>query len=163
MKKLMKQYGLKRMGGKRKGFTLIELLIVLTILAILVAVVTISLTQFVGTGEKTACETDQRTLQGSVVAYYNEASAWPQTGGAGDSEVILYTASYDSDNDGDVDADDASFAPDFVIEQPESQTDCTWSVSDDGLVYVPDAKVGTDVDDCPCCEADTDHSWCGTP
>lgn len=78
MKKLMKKYGLRKIGGKQKGFTLIELLIVLTILAILVAVVTLALTSFIGKGETEACEADADALQIAALAYYHDnSSTWP--------------------------------------------------------------------------------------
>ena len=139
----------KPVGGKRRGFTLIELLIVLTILAILVAVVAISLTTFVGRGKTEACKTDQRTLQSAVVAYYSEVGAWPST----DLWEAWPAADTPPAAAGDLE-------PAYVIDIPDSDEDCDWQVSSDGQVYVPDLNVGAD---CACCEAAADHTWCGTP
>ena len=85
--------------------------------------VTISLTQFVGTGEDTACETDSRTLQSAVIAFRTQDSGWPTAaGGAGD---IVWNS---ADDNGDL------FSPDYVLETPESDTDCDWGVNADGVI-----------------------------
>ena len=104
MKKRMKKFGLKRIGSKQKGFTLIELLIVLTILAILVAVVTLALTSFIGKGEEEACSADADALQIAALAYYHDNSnTWPANG------LALISGGY-------------------IDKEPDSDTDCGWGI-----------------------------------
>ena len=60
------------------GFTLIELLIVIIVLGILAAIVIFSLTGVTGQSEKAACNTDAKTVQTAVSAYYAEnGDTWP--------------------------------------------------------------------------------------
>lgn len=142
MKKMLKKRGLRRIGGKR-GFTLVELLIVMTIIAILVAIVAMSLTGFLTGATETACEADWRSLQTAVVAFYAVAEAWPTAGGA-TGVAIDYTAQYDSNDSGAIDPADRRFRPDFVIDVPATQLDCGWQVDDAtvGLVVQAAATVG---------------------
>ncbi|MBI2304224.1 MAG: prepilin-type N-terminal cleavage/methylation domain-containing protein [Chloroflexi bacterium] len=56
----------------QKGFTLVEILIVLALLGILVAIVVPSVTGFLGRGKSQAWESDRRTVQASVDAYYTD-------------------------------------------------------------------------------------------
>lgn len=152
MKKL-KAKGLRRIGGKR-GFTLIELLIVLTILAILAAVVVLALTGFIGRGESQACEAEQNSIQTAVYTWYYEKGdgTWPT---AVDGTTIDWTAA--SDTDGNV-----TLVPDYLAEVPDSATKCDWQLTADGQVHVSDAAITADT--CPCCDGDADpHIWCGTP
>ena len=157
MRKLRKQL-FRRVGGKRRGFTLIELLIVLTILAILVAVVTIALTTFIGKGEQEACETDQRSLQQAVFLFHTQGGDWPTNDGA--PGRIDYTDASWPDSFGN------RFVNTYILEKPDSDDDCLWTIYDDGMVFVPTLNLDT----CPCCEI-TDvgppevwnHTWCGTP
>jgi len=136
VKKVLKKYGLKRMGGKRKGFTLIELLIVLTILAILVAVVTISLTTFIGKGETEACNADQKSLELASYVWHTEegtpAQEWP-TG--------------------------ADLIPEYIDEAPDTDTDCDWGIStaaaNEGAVVYGAVPVSYTAGDCPC---EDDHT-----
>ena len=131
MKKLAKKYGLKRVGGKQKGFTLIELLIVLTILAILVAVVTLALTSFIGKGESEACEADKDSLQIASLAYYHENSSWPS----------LYT----------------DMIPQYIDKTPDSDGDCDWGIStvaaSNGLICYYATAAGAAADACDCTDA----------
>ncbi len=125
--KRLKQRGFRRMGVKR-GFTLIELLIVMSIIAVLVAVVALSLTGFLGAGESQVCQADKRSLQGAVLAYYagNEGS-WPST---------LGTAP------GDIDWN--LLAPGYALETPKSDTNCDWQFDANGIVD------NNDTVNCPC-------------
>jgi prepilin-type N-terminal cleavage/methylation domain-containing protein len=54
--------------GGEKGFTLIELLVVIGILAALAGVVTLGVTQFIGSGRTEACQTDLHNVQTAVAA-----------------------------------------------------------------------------------------------
>lgn len=142
MKKMLKKKALRRVGGKR-GFTLVELLIVMTIIAILVAIVAMSLTGFLGGAKVTACEADWRSLQTAVVAFYAVAGEWPTTHVDGDpGYVIDYTAA---------DPDGRTFEPDYVIRVPDTQADCGWEVDEDtiGLVVISAAADIAGTCDCP--------------
>jgi prepilin-type N-terminal cleavage/methylation domain-containing protein len=123
-----------RIGGKR-GFTLIELLIVLTILAVLAAVVVLALTGFIGRGKSQACEAEQQSLQTSVYTYYYENDGdWPTADG--NPGAISYTLLIGGYIDATPQYDDGG------------ADDCDWVVDEDveGQVCVPPAAVGT----CPC-------------
>ena len=130
MKKMLKKRGLRRIGGKR-GFTLVELLIVMTIIAILVAIVVMSLTGFIGAGKETVCDADKRSLQSAVTAFwiFNGADSddWPTADGSkGEVGRIFYTSVDDAGN---------IFKPDYVIEVPQSDGEALWTINADGLVY----------------------------
>ncbi len=141
MKKLMKSYGLRKSGGKQKGFTLVELLIVLTILAILVAVVTLALTSFIGKGESEACEADKDALQIAALSYYHETGGWP--------------ASY------------AVMIPQYIDKVPDSDADSDFGISEvaatNGLICFG-ASAAVVLADCDCLEttdvAGTDYIAC---
>lgn len=59
-------------GGSENGFTLIELLIVIIVLGILAAIVIFSLTGVTGQSEAAACQSDAKTAETAVSAYYAE-------------------------------------------------------------------------------------------
>jgi prepilin-type N-terminal cleavage/methylation domain-containing protein len=62
-----------------KGFTLIELLIVIVILGVLAGIVVFSV-QFISTrGEKAACQTEVKTVEVAVEAYYAQEHGYPGT------------------------------------------------------------------------------------
>lgn len=122
----MKKRVFKRLGGKRRGFTLIELLIVLSILAVLAAVVVLALTGFIGRGESAACEADENAIQTSVYSYYYEnAGSWPTTGGGAGADI-----------------DFTLLVPDYLNETPGSDTGCTWGLDDGGEVCTKGATCG---------------------
>jgi len=134
MKKMLKKRGLRRVGGKR-GFTLVELLIVMTIIAVLVGIVVMSLVGFLGAGQETVCQADERTLQSAVMAFWiandGGAAGWPTAAGtlAVGGSAIDYTKA-----DGDLN----TFVPDYIMEEPGSSIDgATWTIDDDpqGLVF----------------------------
>jgi prepilin-type N-terminal cleavage/methylation domain-containing protein len=54
--------------NNQKGFTLIELLVVISILGILAAIVTVSLTGITAVAQKRAADTEQRTVQAAMDA-----------------------------------------------------------------------------------------------
>ncbi|TDT18508.1 prepilin-type N-terminal cleavage/methylation domain-containing protein [Ilumatobacter fluminis] len=58
------------MKKQDEGFTLIELLIVIVILGILATVVVFSVRGITDDGQENACETDYRTLEVAIEAYY---------------------------------------------------------------------------------------------
>jgi prepilin-type N-terminal cleavage/methylation domain-containing protein len=148
----VKKRFLKRLGGKRRGFTLIELLIVLSILAVLAAVVVLALTGFIGRGKTEACKTDERSLQTAVYAWYyeNPANEWPTADG--DAGPIDWDITYtDLGPDGEIGGGDDTtyaFVPDYVGEIPGTDATCTWSVNDKGNVCRAIAATG-----CKCSEA----------
>lgn len=126
----MKKRFLRRLGGKRRGFTLIELLIVLSILAVLAAVVVLALTGFIGRGETAACEADEDAIQTAVVAYYYEEDGnWPTTGG-GDAADIDFTLLF----------------PTYLTEAPGTDAECIWGLNTGGVVCTNEAAAG----DCGC-------------
>lgn len=162
MKKMLKKKALRRVGGKR-GFTLVELLIVMTIIAILVAIVAMSLTGFLGGAKVTACEADWRSLQTAVVAFYAIAGDWPTDQDGVNEGEPGYVIDYDAlavDDDGDTvydpDDGDLRFEPDFVIDEPDTQaaTVCQWQVDEDSVGLVVISLAAATADTCPC-EGDT--------
>jgi prepilin-type N-terminal cleavage/methylation domain-containing protein len=149
----------KRLGGKRRGFTLIELLIVLSILAVLAAVVVLALTGFIGRGKAEACKTDERSLQTAVYAWYyeNPANTWPcatQPTAAAPQPIDWDVTYTDPGPDGDIDTagDNITYAfmPDYVGEIPGTDATCTWSLNAKGNVCHADAATL-----CKCSEACT--------
>ncbi len=123
----MKKQVFKRLGGKRRGFTLIELLIVLSILAVLAAVVVLALTGFIGRGESAACEADEQAVQTSVYSFYYENSGdWPTSDNVG-GKAIQWT----------------DLVPLYLNETPSSDTGCTWGIETTGVVCFDGA-------DCDC-------------
>lgn len=133
MKEMLKKRGLRRVGGKR-GFTLVELLIVMTIIAILVAIVVLSLTGFIGGAQETACEADQRSLQTAVLAYLATEGVWPTADGTitGGKDIEWTLHSF-----GDPSVEYAGLAPGFVLHVPESDgtpTLANWGLDANGIV-----------------------------
>ena len=59
------------------GFTLIELLIVIIVLGILAAIVIFSLTGVTGQSKQAACNSDAKTAETAVSAYYAETGSYP--------------------------------------------------------------------------------------
>lgn len=124
----------RRIGGKR-GFTLIELLIVLTILAILAAVVVLALTGFIGRGKTQACEAEQSSLQIAAYTYYYENNgSWPTADGTA-GKVLDYTKLVPNYIDGTPQYDDAG------------ADDCDWEVDEDVVGVV---CAGAAAANCPC-------------
>jgi|GEM_PF-1510263 len=146
MKKMLKKRGLRRVGGKR-GFTLVELLIVMTIIAVLVGIVVMSLIGFLGAGEETVCQADQRSLQTAVIAFWvlngGSATDWPTEAGtipaATEGAAIDYTKGLDSDGDGTID-DDEKFVPGYVLEKPRTEPGAGWWIGDDAIVVSTGAE-----------------------
>jgi len=159
MKKMLKKRGLRRIGGKR-GFTLIELLIVMSIIAVLVAIVVMSLVGFLGAGEGTVCEADGRSLQSAVMAFFVHegatATSWPTTTGVAGEDILWSHA----DDDGDV------FVDEYILTIPQSSDDatengqpggvgtggwdCVWGIDANGIITV--AEGINEAIDCPCAD-----------
>jgi prepilin-type N-terminal cleavage/methylation domain-containing protein len=60
------------------GFTLIELLVVIAVLAILAGIVIFNITGVANRGKVSACQTDVKSVQTAVDAYYNDnGSTYP--------------------------------------------------------------------------------------
>lgn len=74
------------MKNQDEGFTLIELLIVIVILGILATVVVFSVRGITDDSRENACDTDQRTMEVAVEAYF------AQYGGTQVTEANLVTA-----------------------------------------------------------------------
>ncbi len=53
-----------------KGFTLVELLIVIVILGILATVTVFAVRGITDQGQKSACDTDKRTMETAIEAFY---------------------------------------------------------------------------------------------
>ncbi|HEX2040247.1 MAG TPA: prepilin-type N-terminal cleavage/methylation domain-containing protein [Acidimicrobiales bacterium] len=72
----------ERLSRKRQeeGFTLIELLIVIVILGILAAVVVFAVGGISDRGKKAACQSDLKTVETAVEAYYAQNSKYPAGG-----------------------------------------------------------------------------------
>jgi len=137
----------KRLGGKRRGFTLIELLIVLSILAVLAAVVVLALTGFIGRGESAACESDENAVQTAVYAYYYESGGmWPTTAG-----TVVATG---TDIDWTKDHGGGKLVPDYLNERPNSDWDgtaekCNWAIKTGGVVCYAGTTCGCGLDCTP--------------
>lgn len=65
------------MKKKDEGFTLIELLIVIVILGILATVVVFAVSGIRDQGDQSACETERRSVETAVEAYYAQNGAYP--------------------------------------------------------------------------------------
>jgi len=100
-------------NNSKKGFTLIEMVVVLGIVAILVGVVAITLTVYVGKGQEEGCQVDADTLQVAVLVYFQDHDGvWP-TG-------LQLT------DDG------------YIDKKADSDTDCDWGI---GLIGVSKNRV----------------------
>ena len=74
------------MKKQDEGFTLIELLIVIVILGILATVVVFSVRGITDESQQNSCDTDQRTMEVAIEAYFAE------NGGTTVTEADLVTA-----------------------------------------------------------------------
>lgn len=119
---------------RKEGFTLTELIIVISIIAVLLAIVVMSLTGFLGSAEETACEADQYSLQSAVAAFRVKAGEWPTEGGTLDKAI-------------DWDADDGTgntFVPDYVSEIPRSDGSYQWKIDGSGSVVPNEGNCPSD-------------------
>ena len=71
-----------------EGFTLIELLIVIVILGILATVVVFSVRGITDDGRENACETDERTLEVAVEAYFAQYGGTAIPGGNPEQTLV---------------------------------------------------------------------------
>ncbi|HJP78860.1 MAG TPA: prepilin-type N-terminal cleavage/methylation domain-containing protein [Pseudonocardiaceae bacterium] len=61
---------LREARANQSGFTLIELLIVIVILGVLAGIVVFAVQAFNGDGQAAACQTDKKSVEVAVEAYY---------------------------------------------------------------------------------------------
>lgn len=81
---------LRRARGRQGGLTLIELLVVVTVLALLAGVVVLNVTGISGRGQSAACQSDLKSIQTAVTAYYGDhGSTYPTAGGTLPGAVIM--------------------------------------------------------------------------
>ena len=74
---------MKRPSASRtRGFTLIELLVVIVILGVLGAVVVFSVRGVTNDSQDAACDTEKRTLETAVEAYYAQNGSYAADGDA---------------------------------------------------------------------------------
>jgi general secretion pathway protein G len=90
MKKRIKAL-VRRLSRSEKGFTLIELLVVVGILAVLAAVVTLGVTQFIGRGNEEAWNTERHNVQTAIAAYMVDNSGGIPSG-LSDLDTYLLTS-----------------------------------------------------------------------
>jgi general secretion pathway protein G len=75
----------RRVG--EKGFTLIELLVVIAVLAILAAIVLFNVVGVTNRGTNNACDTDTKTVQTALDAYYSDNNGFGTTFAAGAAQA----------------------------------------------------------------------------
>ncbi len=78
MERLINRATRRRRSGE-SGFTLIELLVVIAVLAILAAIVIFNVTGVSDKGNKSACQTDLKSIQTASDAYKNDLGSYPGT------------------------------------------------------------------------------------
>ena len=74
---------------KDKGFTLVELLIVIVILGILATVTVFAVRGITDQGQKSACDTDKRTIETAIEAFYAQKGT-----SVNPTEAALVTAEF---------------------------------------------------------------------
>lgn len=80
----------RRRRHAQAGLTLIELLVVIAVLGILAAVVVLNVSGVGGRGSTASCQTDLKSVQTAVIAYYSDnGSLYPTAGGTAPGTVIM--------------------------------------------------------------------------
>ena len=81
---------MKRLWRDQRGFTLIELLVVISVLAVLATIVILNVAGVGGKGSSSACQTDLKSVQTAVMAYYyDNGHAYPTSNGAVPGAVVM--------------------------------------------------------------------------
>ena len=120
--------------ARKEGFTLTELIIVISIIAVLLAIVVMSLTGFIGGAQETACEADKYALERAVIAFHVKAGVWPTEGGTLD-QPIDWEAEDDIGN---------TFVPDYVLKIPRSDDNYHWKIDGSGNVVPSEGDCPSD-------------------
>jgi len=117
---------------RKRGFTFIELVIVLSILAVLAGIVTLSVTMYIGRGRTEACKIDQHSLQSAVADYYHANDGmWPTEDGNKPGDLFFGAPIT------------GPLVGDYITKVPKSDTNCDWQLNAKGMV-IPNSV------DCPC-------------
>jgi len=70
----------RKNSDHQEGFTLVELLVVIVILGILAAIVVFAVTGITGNGQKSACQTDAKTVEAAEEAAFAQTQSTTGTG-----------------------------------------------------------------------------------
>lgn len=114
--------------ASRPGFTIMELIVVIGIVAVLAAIVVLSLVDYISRAEVSACELEVNGLQKAVGAYlYQSDGTWPTEAGS-----LPGALDYDK------------LVPYYIDKVPLTEPDCGWYLTDNGMVFPSSPAT------CPC-------------
>jgi general secretion pathway protein G len=76
--------------ARENGFTFIEMLVVIGVLALMASIVILNILGFTNRGATAACQTDLKSVQTAVIAYYNDhGNSYPTSGGSAPGGVVM--------------------------------------------------------------------------